>query len=63
MVIANGDVGAFADAILRVLSDGALARRLGAQARDFARAELSWLSVAERIEEVYLRAVENVAGR
>jgi glycosyltransferase involved in cell wall biosynthesis len=63
MVIANGDVGAFADAILLLVSDRSLAHRLGAQARNFARAELSWPRVAERTEGVYARAVEDAAGR
>ena len=63
LVIENGNVSAFANAILRMIVDRAHAQRLGARARAFARAELSWPRVAERIERVYQRAVEGAAGR
>jgi glycosyltransferase involved in cell wall biosynthesis len=62
LVVENGDVHAFADAMLRLIADGALAERLGIQARAFARAELSWHRVAARVEDAYARAIDGGTG-
>ena len=62
IVIPNGDVEGFADAILHVVANPLAARRLGDAARAFARAELSWQRVAERIEAVYERVGSSVAA-
>jgi glycosyltransferase involved in cell wall biosynthesis len=61
LVVPNGDVDAFADAIVQVLADRARARSLGSEARAFARTELSWRRVAERIEMVYERVAPRAA--
>jgi glycosyltransferase involved in cell wall biosynthesis len=53
LVVPDNDVDALADGILRLVADKVLARKLGAQARAFARDELGWARVAERIEAVY----------
>jgi glycosyltransferase involved in cell wall biosynthesis len=37
----------------RLLTDRALARRLGHTAREQARRDFSWAQVAERVEQVY----------
>jgi glycosyltransferase involved in cell wall biosynthesis len=59
LIVPDGDVEAFAGAILRLLSDPDLAARLGADAREIVRTELSWTRNAERTESVY----ERVLGR
>ncbi|HJR60735.1 MAG TPA: glycosyltransferase family 4 protein [Vicinamibacterales bacterium] len=51
------DVGAIADALLRVLSDDELARRLGAQGRDRAVNELSWANFVAAFQAVLDAAV------
>jgi glycosyltransferase involved in cell wall biosynthesis len=38
-----------------LVDDRALARKLGAAAREFARHELGWSAVAARVEAVYER--------
>jgi glycosyltransferase involved in cell wall biosynthesis len=47
-----------AGALERLLTDHALARRLGDAARDQARREFSWDQVAARVEEVYRKVIE-----
>jgi len=56
-VVEDGDVTAFADGIERLLADSALAARLGANARSYARATLTWERTAEQAEAVYRRLV------
>jgi glycosyltransferase involved in cell wall biosynthesis len=55
LIVPNGDTDAFADAILRLCSDHALARRLGEGAQRSARSEFSWTRTAERVERVYAK--------
>jgi glycosyltransferase involved in cell wall biosynthesis len=52
-VVANDDVGGFADAIDHLLDDRSLARVMGENAREYVRAERSWESVGQRIEQVF----------
>jgi glycosyltransferase involved in cell wall biosynthesis len=61
LVVPNHDVDAFADAILRLVSDRELAGRLGANARAFVRTELSWSRTADCIETVYDRVTQTPA--
>ncbi len=58
LVVADGDIGALAGAILRLLDDRALALRLGLAARTLARTELTWERAAERVETVYHQALQ-----
>lgn len=51
------DAGEIADAILRVLSDDDLARRLGARGRDRAMNELSWSNFVAAFQNVLAAAV------
>lgn len=46
-----------AEALARIADDPALARRLGEASRARAEADFSWPRVAERVEQVYRRAV------
>lgn len=55
LVVADGDIPAFATAILRLIDDKALASRLGRTARQVVTDHHSWDQVAERIEEIYGR--------
>ncbi len=57
LIVPDDDTEALADGMLRLIGDKALARSLGAAARSFARDELGWGNVAERIESVYRRVV------
>jgi glycosyltransferase involved in cell wall biosynthesis len=52
-VVANDDVGGFADAIDHLLEDRSLARVMGENAREYVRSQRSWESVGERIEQVF----------
>ncbi|MGA2842313.1 MAG: glycosyltransferase family 4 protein [Steroidobacteraceae bacterium] len=52
LMVPDNDIDALAEEILRLIADKDLARRLGTAARTFARNELGWASVAERIEAV-----------
>jgi 1,2-diacylglycerol 3-alpha-glucosyltransferase len=52
-VVADGDVPGMAAAILALLDDPALARRLGEKAQDTARQEYTWERAAAAIEEIY----------
>jgi glycosyltransferase involved in cell wall biosynthesis len=55
--VPDGNTAAMADALDRLLSDRALARRLGDAARDLARREFSWDQMAARVEDVYRKAI------
>lgn len=54
-VAADGDLGAFAAGMLRLLEDPDLAARLGAAARALARSQLGWDAAAQRALAVYAR--------
>lgn len=56
LLLADGDAP-FADAVLRVLNDSALAKRLGDTARAFVEREYGYPKLAMRFEELYLRIV------
>ena len=55
LVVANGDVGGFAAAVLRLAGDPALGEALGSRARETVEREFSWEGAAERLEPVYAR--------
>jgi glycosyltransferase involved in cell wall biosynthesis len=55
LVVADHDINGFADAILRLIGDRALAKRLGDAARGVAREQLSWSRTAQGVEDVYAR--------
>jgi glycosyltransferase involved in cell wall biosynthesis len=59
LVVPNGDVAAFRDAILRLLDDEALAARLGQNAQTYVRDNMSWEHAARSIEAVYDRLTLN----
>jgi glycosyltransferase involved in cell wall biosynthesis len=61
LIVENYDINALADAMLRLIADRDLARRLGARARSFARSELGWPRTTERIEAVYDRVMRETA--
>jgi len=57
LVVPNGDVNAFAAAILRLASDPAYASALGSAAREYVERNCSWDQAAERVERIYQRVV------
>jgi 1,2-diacylglycerol 3-alpha-glucosyltransferase len=57
-VVDNGDVDGMASAIVTLLEQPALARRLGENARTAAQHEYSWEGVVTSIEEVYGQITE-----
>lgn len=59
LIVADGDIRGFADAILRVIRDPALARSLGRTATAKVIAGHSWSAVAEQVEAVYTRVIES----
>jgi glycosyltransferase involved in cell wall biosynthesis len=62
LLVPPGEPAALAEAVVRLLEDEALRRRLGAAARVAAAERYSWSSIAERLAEVY-RLVVELAGR
>jgi len=62
LLVPEGDVEATAQAIVRVLSDPDLSRRLGQAGLERAR-ELSWDAYARRLEEVYQNALARESRR
>jgi glycosyltransferase involved in cell wall biosynthesis len=53
LIVEGEDVQGLAVAMLRLLSDRVLSRKLGTEASRFAAAEMTWKRTAERIEKVY----------
>jgi glycosyltransferase involved in cell wall biosynthesis len=53
LIVTDGDVAALADAIVRILGDPALAKRLGEAGRDQIARDYSWPPLAKLVEEVY----------
>ncbi len=60
LVVADGDVAAFAGAIERLLADPPLAARLGTNAGRFARSA-TWEAAVEKIEVVYRRVLQGTS--
>jgi glycosyltransferase involved in cell wall biosynthesis len=57
IVVPNGNVRAFADAIVRFADDPALRERIGRAAQDYVEANYSWDGAAERLEKIYKKLV------
>lgn len=57
LIVANGDVSGFADAVLRLAADPRLVEALGRAARETVEKEFSWEKAAEKMEPVYDRLV------
>lgn len=55
LVVPDGDVEAFAEALLRLLRDRETAARIGGAARAFAEERCSWDRTARAVEELYAR--------
>jgi glycosyltransferase involved in cell wall biosynthesis len=55
LMVPNGDVQAFAAAIVRAASDPALRSTLGNAAREFVERNYSWDQAAERLERIYFQ--------
>jgi glycosyltransferase involved in cell wall biosynthesis len=55
LVVADGDVSAFAEAVLRLAGNPQLAEDLGRSARETVEKEFSWERAAEKMEPVYER--------
>jgi glycosyltransferase involved in cell wall biosynthesis len=62
LVVADGDIPAFAAAILRLMSDRTLASRMGRTARQVVTEHHSWDQVAERVEKIYVRLLPRRDG-
>jgi phosphatidylinositol alpha-mannosyltransferase len=60
VLVPPGDAGALADSLERMLADPARAKAMGEAGRERAR-RYDWQIVAERVEEVYMKAL--AAGR
>ena len=55
LVVPDGDVRAFADAVLRLAGNPQLGEELGRTARETVEREFSWEGAAEKLESVYRR--------
>ncbi len=53
LLVDDGDVGAFAEAALRLLAHPELGERLGGNARELVVAQYGWQQVAAKVERVY----------
>ena len=62
IVVPNGDVNAFAAAIVRLAADPGLRERLGTAAREYVERNYSWDQAAERLERIYQRVVPTPAS-
>jgi glycosyltransferase involved in cell wall biosynthesis len=62
IVVPNGDVNAFAAAIVRLAMDPGLRERLGTAAREYVERNYSWDQAAERLERIYQRVVPTPAS-
>lgn len=63
VLVPPGDAGALAAAMIRLIDDQALRRRLGRQAREDAVREHSWDRYLGRLEDVFARVIENAQAR
>lgn len=57
LIVSDGDVAAFAEGIVRLMRDPALAARLGGSARAIVTEHHSWDQAAARVERVYARVL------
>jgi len=57
LIVPNGDVQAFAAAIVRLAEEPALRDTLGNAAREYVERNYSWDQAAERLERIYQRVV------
>jgi len=57
LIVPNGDVHAFAAAILRLAEDPEFAQELGLAAREYVERNYSWDQAAERLERIYAQVV------
>jgi glycosyltransferase involved in cell wall biosynthesis len=62
LTVDNGNTDAFAEAVLRLLDDPALADRIGGQARKAVLANFTWDIAAERCEELYCSLLHKDRG-
>jgi glycosyltransferase involved in cell wall biosynthesis len=62
-VLVGSTAADVASHVLRLLGDGTLARRLGAEGRDHVAREHTWDSAVSRLEAVYADVVESFGRR
>ena len=59
LLVAYGDVPGMSDALTKVLTDPALAHRLGESGRNLVQTKFDEYTVADRVEEVYNHVLQN----
>jgi glycosyltransferase involved in cell wall biosynthesis len=57
LIVENGNIPAFAKAVLHLLENPELARKLGESAKDFVTPKFSWDKSAEKLEAVYEQVI------
>ena len=57
LIVADGDVRGFAEALLRLAADPGLGEELGRSAREVVETDFSWEKAAQRLEPVYARLI------
>jgi phosphatidylinositol alpha-mannosyltransferase len=57
LLVPSGDPQALAEALVRLISDGALRRKLGTAGQDMAR-RFDWPVIAEQVQDVYHAVLE-----
>jgi glycosyltransferase involved in cell wall biosynthesis len=57
LIVSDGDINGFSNAILRLIRDPVLAQSLGKAAKSKVLASYGWQKVAERVESIYDRLV------
>jgi glycosyltransferase involved in cell wall biosynthesis len=62
-IVENGSIDAFAQGIIKLLEDEALATQLGNNARDYVLTELTWDKAAEKVEAALTSALANKGRR
>ena len=63
LIVENGDVAAFAKAIVTLLENAELAADLGANAQAAARTEFTWTRTAEKVEQVYAHVLNCIGAK
>jgi glycosyltransferase involved in cell wall biosynthesis len=61
-LVKYGDISGFSSALVKLLTNPSLARRLGQKGKDLVQAEFNEFVVADRVEEIYNHVLNNKSG-
>jgi glycosyltransferase involved in cell wall biosynthesis len=61
-LVKYGDISGFSSAMVKLLTNPSLARRLGQKGKDLVQTEFNEYVVADRVEEIYNHVLNNKSG-